>query len=143
MSAHDGFAYLRTTGFDAMMPIADSGKMAVNHVVNGDSGSTRCMVTAFIHAPGQSSPAGFHRHEFDKVMYVVEGTESVQIEDETFEAKAGDVVFFPAGVAHRNWNASDGYVKLMSFITPLPDPAKPLSNPVAAQASAPASGSDC
>jgi quercetin dioxygenase-like cupin family protein len=130
MSASNGFTYRRTVDFESLKPEADAGKMAARHLFNRESGADSCMVTMFVHAPGQGSPAGMHTHDFDKVMYVAEGTESVQIDDEVFEAHAGDVIFFPAGTRHRNWNASDDYVKLMSFITPSPDPDKPLSNPV-------------
>jgi quercetin dioxygenase-like cupin family protein len=130
MQTEAAFAFLRPVDFDSLKPIADTGKMAVQRVLDCDSGARTCQVTAFIHAPGQASPAGLHTHDFDKVIFVVEGTESVQIEDQLFEANAGDCIVFPAGVRHRNWNATNEYVKLLSFITPLPDPERPISNPV-------------
>ena len=57
--------------------------------------------------PGDGSSAGLHSHVFDQVFYVIGGTMNLEIDGEHFVAEAGSIVFFPAGIKHRNWNAGD------------------------------------
>jgi quercetin dioxygenase-like cupin family protein len=54
-------------------------------------------------APGATAP--WHRHPGEEVIYVIEGTLEYQLEGKspaTF--KAGEVLFIPAGVAHKAHN---------------------------------------
>lgn len=54
-------------------------------------------------APGVTAP--WHRHPGEEVIYVIEGTLEYQLEGKnpaTF--KAGEVLFIPAGVAHKAHN---------------------------------------
>jgi quercetin dioxygenase-like cupin family protein len=54
-------------------------------------------------APGVTAP--WHRHPGEEVIYVIEGTLEYQLEGQnpaTF--KAGEVLFIPAGVAHKAHN---------------------------------------
>lgn len=42
-----------------------------------------------------------HAHpDLEQAAYILEGEASVQIDDETHEVKAGDLLYFPAGVFH-------------------------------------------
>ena len=42
---------------------------------------------------------------YHQVFYILSGTMSLQIEGTEYQAGPGTLVFFPAGVPHRNWNA--------------------------------------
>jgi quercetin dioxygenase-like cupin family protein len=53
---------------------------------------------------GGGSPAGMHTHPGDQIFYILSGTMSLEIAGQAYEAGPGTMVFFPAGVEHRNWN---------------------------------------
>jgi uncharacterized cupin superfamily protein len=58
-----------------------------------------------------------HRNE-DEYSFVVEGSVGVEVGDETFVAKAGDVVEKPRGIPHAFWNATDEPARLLELIVP-------------------------
>jgi quercetin dioxygenase-like cupin family protein len=61
-------------------------------------------------APGATAP--WHRHPGEEVIYVIEGTLEYQLEGKspaTF--KAGEVLFIPAGVAHKAHNLATPMVR--------------------------------
>lgn len=47
-----------------------------------------------------------HRHTYETVLYVIEGTGWTEIEDERVEWKAGDAVYIPSWAWHRHGNRS-------------------------------------
>ena len=54
-------------------------------------------------APGVTAP--WHRHPGEEVIYVIEGTLEYQLEGRSPATyKAGEVLFIPAGVAHKAYN---------------------------------------
>ncbi|MEH0196394.1 cupin domain-containing protein [Caulobacter sp. CCNWLY153] len=67
-------------------------------------------------APGAEAP--WHRHPGEEVIYVLEGVLEYQLEGKSpVTLKAGDVLFVPAGVAHkaRNPGAANG-AELATYI---------------------------
>ncbi|MHA4837476.1 cupin domain-containing protein [Sphingopyxis sp. MSC1_008] len=77
-------------------------------------------------APGTVAP--WHRHSGEEVIYVIEGTLEYQLEGQAPVAlKAGEVLFVPAGVAHkaRNRTATNG-AELATYIV---EKGKPLLVP--------------
>ena len=77
-------------------------------------------------APGAVAP--WHRHPGEEVIYVIEGTLEYQLEgQEPVTLKTGDVLFVPAGVAHkaRNRTAANG-AELATYIV---EKGKPLLVP--------------
>lgn len=77
-------------------------------------------------APGVTAP--WHRHPGEEVIYIIEGTLEYQLEGKrpaTF--KAGEVLFIPAGVAHKAHNpgATNG-AELATYIV---EKGKPLVVP--------------
>ena len=54
----------------------------------------------------------------DENYYVVEGTLTFRISEETIEAPAGSFIHIPKGVVHTHWNATDAPVKLLGFPAP-------------------------
>ena len=69
-------------------------------------------------------PAGapgppLHRHErMHDLVYVLEGTLTVQVEETAHELGPGGLACVPPGVAHTVRNASDAPVRLLSLSTP-------------------------
>ena len=74
-------------------------------------------------APGITAP--WHRHPGEEVIYVIEGTLEYQLEGKapaTF--KAGEVLFIPAGVAHKAHNP--GTTNGAELATYIVEKGKPL-----------------
>ena len=63
------------------------------------------------------APVHTHRNE-DEYSYVLEGRVGIQLGDEVLEARAGDLVFKPRGMAHAFWNAGDEPARLLEVISP-------------------------
>ena len=56
--------------------------------------------------PGYFFPG--HTHPGEEIIYVIEGTWEYEIAGKTVRAKAGDVLFIPAGVVHAARNVGTG-----------------------------------
>ena len=66
--------------------------------------------------PGGGPPPHTHSRE-DESFYIVRGNLEIFIGDDTVQAKAGDFVFIPRGVAHRFKNVgNDTAVQLVTFV---------------------------
>jgi quercetin dioxygenase-like cupin family protein len=77
-------------------------------------------------APGAT--ANWHRHPGEEVIYVIEGTLEYQLEGKRPASfKAGEVLFVPAGVAHRAHNP--GLVNGAELATYIVEKGKPLVVP--------------
>ena len=69
-------------------------------------------------APGFPGPP-LHRHsKLTDMFYVLEGTLTIQVEDEVHEAGPGTFACFPPGVAHTFRNESDAPARFLNFNTP-------------------------
>jgi mannose-6-phosphate isomerase-like protein (cupin superfamily) len=99
-------------------------------LLNHDSGAQPCSINYIRTPAGGGSPAGKHTHEVDQIFYILSGTMSLEIEDKAYEAGPGTLVFFPAGVPHRNWNGGTEPTVHLAFNVPMPDPSVPFSRQV-------------
>ncbi|HLF76451.1 MAG TPA: cupin domain-containing protein [Dehalococcoidia bacterium] len=81
--------------------------------------------------PGARLP-GLHVHRFGQVYYVLEGTMTVQIGLERYEASPDTLVILPAGMPHTNWNAGlvDEYHLNLRVPQPLDTDARQWDLPV-------------
>ena len=59
-----------------------------------------------VDAPPRSGPV-LHRHPYEEVFVVQEGAATFTASDEQIEAKGGQVVVVPAGVAHKFVNSGE------------------------------------
>jgi len=59
-----------------------------------------------VDAPPGGGPK-LHRHPFEEVFIVQEGTATFTAGDETVEVKGGQVIVVPAGVAHKFVNSGE------------------------------------
>ncbi|MBB5713089.1 cupin domain-containing protein, partial [Sphingomonas xinjiangensis] len=77
-------------------------------------------------APGAT--AKWHRHPGEEVIYVIEGTLEYQLEGKSpVTLKASDVLFVPAGIAHRARNP--GPANGAELATYIVEKGKPLVSP--------------
>ena len=73
-------------------------------------------------APGASFPK--HSHPGEEVIYVIEGAFEYEIDGKVSKAKAGEVLFVPAGAVHSAKNVgSDNAAELATYIV---EKGKPL-----------------
>lgn len=94
------------------------------------SGGTHCSINWIRTPAGGGSPAGLHTHVVDQIFYILDGTMSLEIEGKQYEAGPGSLVFFPAGVPHRNWNGGTQATVHLAFNVPMPDPNVPFAQSV-------------
>lgn len=72
--------------------------------------------------PGASFPN--HTHPGEEIIYVIEGTFDYVIAGKTYTAKAGEVLFVPAGAVHSAKNT--GTTKAAGLATYIIEKGKPL-----------------
>jgi mannose-6-phosphate isomerase-like protein (cupin superfamily) len=94
------------------------------------SGAQHCSINYIKTPAGGGSPAGLHTHVVDQIFYILSGTMSVEIEGRQYDCPPGSLVFFPAGVPHRNWNDGTEPTVHLAFNVPMPDPNVPFAQPV-------------
>ena len=59
--------------------------------------------------PGQ--PVRLHKHDYDEVVYVIEGESTWTVSGEERQAKAGDVIVVKAGEPHKFHNRGTGVLR--------------------------------
>jgi quercetin dioxygenase-like cupin family protein len=64
-------------------------------------------ISAYIVKAKQGQGPPLHTHPYVEVIFMVEGTATVIVGDETREAKAGGIVVIPANTPHRFVNSGD------------------------------------
>jgi mannose-6-phosphate isomerase-like protein (cupin superfamily) len=101
----------------------------VERLIDRSSGATGCAVLCIKTPVGDGSPEGLHRHAVDQIFYVLSGTMSVEVAGRSHEAGPGTLVFFPAGVPHRNWNEGSQPTLHLAINAPLPEEGVPFATP--------------
>lgn len=67
--------------------------------------------------PGTGTPS-VHTHTGDQFYFIFKGEMNLRLGDQRHKAKAGDLVFIPCAVPHRNWNTTDDEEIHFEFIVP-------------------------
>lgn len=106
-------AYIGTTGF------------AYQPLINRKAGSEHLGVNIVRVQPGGTSPA-MHIHAFDQYYFILEGEMRMVIGRHTFDVGANCLVSLPAGMVHKNWNASGGVERHVALLVPEPMPGEVL-----------------
>jgi quercetin dioxygenase-like cupin family protein len=68
--------------------------------------------------PGFPGPPPHRHHRLHDMFYVLDGTLTMRLGDETLELESGSFVCVPPGVVHTFSNLSDAPVRLLNFNTP-------------------------
>ena len=118
--------YLRRVD-QAALQQAGSGERFSQWLLDHTSGASNCSINYIRTPAGGGSPAGMHTHVVDQIFYILSGTMSLEIEGSAYEAPSGTLVFFPAGVPHRNWNGGSEPTVHLAFNVPMPDPNVPFA----------------
>jgi quercetin dioxygenase-like cupin family protein len=121
--------YLRKLDLPALT-LAGADARVTQVLAEAATGTQRVSMQVVRLPAGGESPAGRHRHTFEKLFYVLAGTMAVEIDGEEVHAGPGSVVVVPEGVPHRNWNAGKEPVLHLVVMSPNPDFTKPLGIPV-------------
>jgi mannose-6-phosphate isomerase-like protein (cupin superfamily) len=119
--------YVRPVDFAALDA---STKRFSQSLLDRESGATTSSVNCIKTPAGEGSPAGLHTHLVDQIFYILSGTMSLEIEGKEYQAGPGTLVFFPAGVPHRNWNAGAEATVHLAINVPQPDPSVPFAKTV-------------
>ncbi|MBE2271184.1 MAG: cupin domain-containing protein [Anaerolinea sp.] len=95
---------------------ADQGVPGSGSDVKASRVSTGGMLTVIESRTTGGAPLHVHTHE-DEYFYVVEGTITVTVGDETFTAGKGAFVFLPRGIPH-TWDVVGGEATVLMITTP-------------------------
>ena len=121
--------YIRNVD-QAALNSSPPGERFSEWLLDHNSGAQHCSINYIRTPAGGGSPAGTHTHVVDQIFYILSGTMSLEIEDKAYQAGPGALVFFPAGVPHRNWNGGSEPTVHLAFNVPMPDPTVPFAIPV-------------
>ena len=128
-SRRDHMEYVRNVDFAAIDKTGPNERFTQT-LFDQTSGAKTCTIQCIKTPAGGGSPAGLHTHQVDQIFYIVKGTMNIEIGEREYEVGPGTLVIFPAGVPHRNWNASSGPTVHLAFNTPMPDPNVPFATSV-------------
>jgi transcriptional regulator with XRE-family HTH domain len=68
----------------------------------------RLMDPTLYQVPPRAGSDGFYSHQGEEFMYVLKGSIFVDLKDEdTYEVRAGDVLYFPSTIPHRWWTEDE------------------------------------
>ena len=82
-----------------------------------ETGGTLAVIEAELAPHSGGTPVHVNTLE-DENYYVLEGTLSFRLGEETVEAEAGTFVHIPKGEVHTHWNATDAPVRMLAFPAP-------------------------
>ena len=91
------------------------GSLAVIKASTADTGGQMTIVEV-TEPPGAEAPLHVHRIE-DEAFWVLDGTVTFEVGDETIEAGAGDFAFGPRGIPHR-YTVGDAGCRMLFILTP-------------------------
>lgn len=91
------------------------GALAVIRATAADTGGQMTIVEMH-EPPGAEAPLHVHHRE-DEAFFILEGSATMQVGDETFEVKAGDYAFGPRDIPHR-YTVGDEGCRMLFICTP-------------------------
>ena len=129
--------YVRPVDFAALEATARGGELAMQTLFAHNTGARNCLINVFVLPPDTGSPVGWHTHVGEQVFYILSGTLTFEIDGQRLRVGPGSVQVTPPATPHRNWNEGPEDVRLISFNAPLPDPGRPIAEPVEEPTSTP------
>ncbi len=96
------------------------GQGTLRLLVSRRAGASLCQVGMAVIEPGQSIPGngGYSKHDAEEVSLVMSGEIAISTPGETAAAKAGQLVFVPAGESHATSNSGRNRAEVLWFLTP-------------------------
>ncbi len=105
--------YVIPVDFGAFKP----GQFHSQWVGTDENGIDGCYLIVTRVPPGTGTPA-VHTHQGDQFYFILQGEMNLQLADQVLRAKAGDLVFIPCAVPHKNFNSTDEDEIHFEFIVP-------------------------
>ena len=99
----------REPGRARIIHLADPGYGEDANEVQGHNHNAAVSIIV-VDAPPGGGPK-LHRHPYEEVFVIQDGSVTFTAEDETIEATGGQVVVVPAGVAHKFTNSGTGRLR--------------------------------
>ena len=93
-----------------VIDVADLARDGTSYEFEGDHHGDAGVSFILVDAPPMGGPK-LHRHPYEEVFVVQEGSVTITAGDEVVEARGGQVVVVPAGVLHRFVNSGTGRLK--------------------------------
>ncbi|HEY79992.1 MAG TPA: cupin domain-containing protein [Anaerolineae bacterium] len=104
---------------DVSTQVVEAGEGTTIQVLISPEEGPNFAMRKFVMQPGGGMPK--HTNEIEHEQYVLRGRALVGLGDATFEARAGDVLFIPAGVPHWYRNVGDEPYEFLCIVPNLPD----------------------
>lgn len=89
----------------------------IQKVLGEQTGGSAAVAEHVLASKSLGSPIHTH-HKEHEISYVLDGTITVQIGTDIFEAGPGTTVFKPKGIPHAFWNAGDVPARLIEIFSP-------------------------
>jgi len=97
---------------------ADFPRLGNRYVLSGESSGGRfALVEHTISPRALAAPLHTHEHE-DEYSFVLTGRLGVQVGEDAFEARPGELVCKPRGIPHAFWNPGDQETRVLEIISP-------------------------
>jgi quercetin dioxygenase-like cupin family protein len=89
----------------------------IQKVLGEQTGGSAAVAEHVLASKSLGSPIHTH-HKEHEISYILDGTITVQIGTEVFQADRGTTVFKPKGIPHAFWNAGDVPARLVEIFSP-------------------------
>jgi quercetin dioxygenase-like cupin family protein len=120
------FSFHRRVDFAKLAALAPDERFS-DKLLSRESGAENVTVSYIRTPAGGGSPEGLHTHKVEQVFYILEGTMTIEVEGERFQAGPGSLVVFPAGVPHQNFNESDSETIHLNIVAPAAPEGEPFA----------------
>jgi mannose-6-phosphate isomerase-like protein (cupin superfamily) len=94
------------------------GPTAITIKATGEQTNDSFYLGEAVLQPGFPGPPPHRHRRLHDMFYVLEGTLTMRVEDQTLELEPGSFVCVPPGVVHTFSNPSDAPTKVLNFNTP-------------------------
>lgn len=108
--------YVVQAGENVLTPMPN---FSIDMLVDRERGSEHATINIANVGPRSSGPPT-HVHAFHQFYFVLEGTSSVEVGLDRFDAGPDTLIILPAGVPHRQWNEADVPERHLTILTPSP-----------------------
>ena len=92
---------------------------AYQSLIDRSKGASSLRMNVVQVQPGSGSP-DYHIHAFAQIYLIIAGEMTIDIGRKRLSAKANSLVFLPAGLVHRNFNASQQIERHVTLLVPEP-----------------------
>jgi quercetin dioxygenase-like cupin family protein len=113
------FAYVRPVDAGTLSALGPAERFS-QKLIDRSSGGAHASVAYIRTPPGGGSPRGLHTHAHDQMFFVLDGVMRIEVDGREMDVEPGNLVVFPAGAPHRNWNATDRPTVHLAVNTPAP-----------------------